>query len=558
MTDDPQTAERIRQARTLGEAAPPAPDHPFASLTAALAHYAADTARTLLVYHDDETGTRFALRYADFAARVAQLSQLLAQEYGITRGARVATLAYNHPDTVLIYVACWALGAVVAPQNTAEDDQRIGFILRNAGATLLLAMPEYIDRATQLAATVPELAHVVPIDAALRARTEAGDPAFVPATPPTLADDALLVYTSGTTGAPKGVLLDQGNLLMDALSIAAHHAIDETTRMMCVLPLHHVNGIVVTLITPLVTGASVVLCRAFKASLFWRRIAAERVAIVSVVPTLLQFLVEADEDISGHDLSAFRYSICGAGTLSVALAERFHARFGLRVLHGYGLSETTCYSCFLPVDLSIQEYTRWISALGYPSIGVPISANEMDIHDAEGRRQMPGMRGEIVVRGPNVMRGYSGRPDANAEAFRYGWFRTGDEGFYQRDERYGNFFFITGRLKELINRGGVKYSPFEIEEVLLGVPGVRVGLAIGFENVYYGEEVGAYIVRQPGALVTIEQILAACRARMPYAKCPKVVVFGEAIPVTTTGKYQRLQVQSQFAQWINTQFRDVP
>jgi len=154
-----------------------------------------------------------------------------------------------------------------------------------------------------------------------------------------------------------------------------------------------------------------------------------------------------------------------------------------------------------------------------------------------------------------VMQGYFKRPDANAETFKFQWFRSGDEGYFLNDQTGRQFFFITGRIKELINRGGVKFSPFDIEEVLLGIDGVKVGLAIGFPNVYFGDEVGAYVVLEAGAIVEEEVILARCRALMPFEKSPKVVVFGEEIPVTSTGKYQRLKLQELFSRWEHTQFR---
>jgi long-chain acyl-CoA synthetase len=155
-----------------------------------------------------------------------------------------------------------------------------------------------------------------------------------------------------------------------------------------------------------------------------------------------------------------------------------------------------------------------------------------------------------------VMKYYYQRPDANAAAFQYGWFHSGDEGFYRSDAAGRPFFFITGRLKELINRGGVKFSPFDIEEVLADLPGVRVALAVAFDNAAYGEEVGAYVVPEPGVTLTEEAVLAHCRARMPFAKSPKVVVFGEEVPVTTTGKYQRLKLKPLFERWAETQFRE--
>jgi long-chain acyl-CoA synthetase len=325
----------------------------------------------------------------------------------------------------------------------------------------------------------------------------------------------------------------------------------------------------VTLITPLYVGASVVLNRAYSSSTFWQRIAREGVHVVSVVPTLLQFSLEYaskqeaegksiwGDGVNKSHLMGFRHIICGAGTLAMALARAFEERFNIPILHGYGLSETTCYSCFLPIALSWDEHKHWMLDYGYPSIGCPIEPNEMAIFDAQGmgRQLGPGERGEICIRGHNVMKYYFKRPDANAETFRFGWFRSGDEGFYQVDDKGRQFFFITGRIKELINRGGVKFSPFDIEEVLLEIPGVKVGLAVAFKNDYYGEEVGAYVVCEDGVTLNADDILAHCRSRMTFEKSPKVVVFGTNIPVTTTGKYMRLKLQDLFAEWEKTQFR---
>ena len=386
---------------------------------------------------------------------------------------------------------------------------------------------------------------------------------------PTLDDEALLVYTSGTTGTPKGVILDQYNLLVDALGVAQWHAITGNQRMMCVLPIHHVNGILVTIITPLYVGGSTVLNQRFSVSHFWERIAREGVQIVSVVPTLLQFLLEYGQtecsagrtifggSITRQDLEHFRHFICGAGTLSVTLAREFASQFGLTIMHGYGLSETTCFSCFLPINLSREAHQRWMLDYGYPSIGCPIEPNEMAIFslDGSGRQQPEGERGEICVRGHNVMKGYYKRPDANAEAFEHAWFRTGDEGFFLCDDAGRQFFFITGRIKELINRGGVKFSPLDIEEVLLGIDGVKVGLAIAFQNDYYGDEVGAYVVPQDGIELESERILSECRAQMPFEKSPKVVVFGKDVPVTSTGKFQRLKLRGLFKAWEHEQFK---
>jgi long-chain acyl-CoA synthetase len=453
---DAETAANILRARTVRGVPPDVYMVPFASIADMLETRARATPdQPLLTYYDVDAGLCETYTYAQFDTRVNQMANFLAARCGVRRGDRVATVAHNHPDTVLAYFACWKIGATVTPQNIGEDDARIGFILKNAEAHVLLARPEYYQRVERIRVDAPNITRVLLLDDELRAQLDQQPATFTPPEPPDLEDECLLVYTSGTTGAPKGVQLIQYNLLVDAKGIADWQGIDATQRLMCILPIHHVNGIEVTLVTPIYAGGGIVLNRGFKATTFWRRLAQEQVNIVSVVPTILQFLLEAGEDIRAYDLRGFRHFICGAGTLSVTLAERFEQRFGLRILHGYGLSETTCYSCFLPADLSDAEHRSWMREHGYPSIGVPIGPNEMAIHDPQGHAVADGEKGEIVIRGHNVMIGYFQRPDANAETFRYGWFRSGDEGLVQRDSQGRQFFFITGRLKELINRGGV-------------------------------------------------------------------------------------------------------
>jgi long-chain acyl-CoA synthetase len=545
---DDATLERIAAARTSDATAPCLAALPFRSFDALLGARAVAGERPFLVFRDGEA--RSELTYAQLIARVAERERLL-RALGVARGMRVATLFVNDPEVPITYFAAWSIGASVVPVNLGEDDERIAFVLRNSEACAALHPPELRDRALRLAAET----HGVRWHE-LGAPEPEAPPASGPPDPPQPEDEALVVYTSGTTGAPKGVLLTQRNLLVDAHALQRWHGLGPSSRLMCVLPTHHVNGILVTLITPLLAGGSVVLARRFQASTFWETAAREGVEIVSVVPTLLAFLLEDARGRAGHDLSRFRHFICGAGPLTVELATRFEERFGLRVIHGYGLSETTCYSSMLPVELSDAAHRGWLRDHGFPSIGVPLPPNEMAIHDREGRALPEGERGEIAIRGVNVMRGYYRRPEANAETFAHGWFRSGDEGFFRRGEDGRDYFFITGRLKELIIRGGVNLSPFEIDEVLNAIPGVARGLAVGFENKWYGEEVGAYVMLEPGAALDEAAILRACRERLPFPKAPKVVVFGSDIPVTSTGKYQRGRLVSLFEAFKDVQYRE--
>jgi long-chain acyl-CoA synthetase len=555
---DPETQARIARARDPEATRPALARLPHRDFRALLEARAAgpDPGRPYLVYVDD-AGGRSALSYADFLARVAARARTLASAAGVGRGDRVATLLHNDPEGPITCFAAWRLGATVVPVNMGEDEDRIAFVLEHSQAKAVVVHPDHAKAADALRARLadPPGGRTWLRTDALR-ETPAPLEAIADLPGPGPEDDALIVYTSGTTGPPKGVLLSQQNLLVDADGIARWHGLDASSRLLCVLPIHHVNGLVVTLLTPFWVGGRVVLLRRFRTSEFWRRIAEEGVHVASVVPTLLAFLLEDAAGADGCDLRAFRHLVCGAGPLTVDLARRFEDRFGVRIVHGYGLSETTCYSCFLPLDLSPEEHARWMRGFGFPSIGVPIDANEMAIHDAEGRALAPGERGEIVIRGVNVMKAYYGRPDANADTFRFAWFRSGDEGFFERDPKGRPFFFITGRLKELIIRGGVNLSPFEIDEVLNRIPGVARGLAVAFENDWYGEEVGAYVKREEGARLDEATVLRACRAALPFSKSPKVVVFGDDIPVTSTGKYQRNRLRDLFRAHKATQFRD--
>ena len=544
------TEDLIRAAHAFANTAPDELLAPHHSLGALLALRAAEQSDALfLKYFDDDAGETATCSYRQFSQLVDRVAGFLASR-GLKAGDCFATLSYNHPMGAVLLFAGWKLGLIVAPQNVSEDDARIAFILRDAGAKLLIAHPALRERAARLASEAPPVQHTLGFEDVL-----AGEAVATAVEDDYRRHPALIVYTSGTTGNPKGVVLTQYNLMINALGTIEWHGIDARTRLMCVLPIHHVNGIVVTLVTTVVAGASVVLNRSFKASTFWKHLIEEGVAIVSVVPTILQFLCEANEDLSGHDLSRSCYFLCGAGTLPVSLVEKFEAQFGVPVLHGYGLSETTAFTCTMPPESSAASRRHWYSHHAYPSIGAVFPQCEMAIHDTGGRQLPRGERGEIVIRGHYIMEGYFHLPDANAETFRHAWFRSGDEGFFELDEQGRKYFFITGRLKELINRGGVKYSPFEIEEVLLSIPGVKVGLAIAFDNDWYGEEVGAYVVRAADSTVTEIEILAACRTKMPFAKCPKVVVFGTVVPVTVTGKYQRLKLKDLFAAQAKTQFR---
>ena len=529
-----------------------------------------------LTFVDPDHGVERALSYREIEQRVAQAAADLAQR-GVASGHRVALLLGNLDYAIILYLAVWALGACAVPLNSNESEQRKELILADSNVRLLVARVEWIDEARRLAASRgielvavephPQATEVgaendvyprawlaqAPVD---RARSEHGSA-------PMWDHEALVVYTSGTTGSPKGVVLDQYNLMASADALALWHGLDASTRMLCVLPIHHVNGLVVTHVTPLYVGGSTVLCARFSAARFWDDVARHGASLVSLVPTLLEFLLEASRTdtskvAAGLPPGAVRV-LCGAGPLAVETALAFESRFAMPLIHGYGLSESTAYNCQIPVEISDAERRSWLSEHGFPSLGCPLPHHEMAILGPDGRRVGEGERGEIAVRGAVISRGYLGRPDVNRTTFASGWLHTGDEGFTKQDSQGRQHFFISGRIKELIIRGGVNYSPLEIDEVLRAHPAVLHGLAIPFSNRWYGEEIAAYVVPRAGAAPSEDELLAHCRARLDFARCPKCIVFGTEIPYTTTGKARRLELARKLGQELSrfreTQFR---
>jgi long-chain acyl-CoA synthetase len=336
-------------------------------------------------------------------------------------------------------------------------------------------------------------------------------------------DEAVIIYTSGTTGKPKGVLLTHGNLLSNAQQIAEWLRLTESDRALIIMPLFHVNALMATAMAALWAGGSIVLTPRFSASRHWETVSKYGVTYFGSVATMLSMLNQSYAEGLPKDLdtSRLRFALCGSAPVPVEVIKKFESLFHCPVIEGYGLSESTCRATFNPID-----GRRRIG-----SVGLPIG-NEMRIFNDDDHELGPNQVGEIVLRGPNTMKGYHKDEAATREAFRSGWFHTGDLGYRDTD----GFFYVVDRKSDLIIRGGENIYPREIDEVLYQHTKVKDAATVGVADELYGEEVKSFIVLREGEQATPQEIIEFCRERLADFKCPKSVEFVEDIPKGPTGK----------------------
>ncbi|MBW8269132.1 AMP-binding protein [Caldovatus aquaticus] len=458
----------------------------------------------------DAPALRFAgrvLSYAALARDVARAAAALAAR-GVRRGDRVAFLGLNHPAQIVLLFACARLGAIQVPLNWRLAPPELRFILEDCGARLLAATADHAAAARAVA----------PAGCALfAAEAERGDG---PAPPPAGGEDdpVLLVYTSGTTGRPKGAVLDQRALLFNALNGLHLHALTPADRVLTVLPLFHVGGLNIQTLPALYCGAEVVLHPRFDPAAFFAACARDRPTLSLLVPAVMQALV-AHPGWAAADLSSLRAVGAGSSEVPLPLIEAFHAR-GIPVQQIYGATETG------PIAIC-QTRAEALAAPG--SIGRPALHAECRIVDEAGRPLPPGARGEIQVRGPAVLRAYwPGQRATTAE----GWFATGDVGHVDAAGRW----WFTDRLKHVIISGGENIYPAEVERVLRTAPGVREGAVCGRPDPRWGEVPVAVVV--PGEGFSRAAVLAHFEGRIARFKHPRDVVVAEALPRTALGKVE--------------------
>jgi long-chain acyl-CoA synthetase len=489
-----------------------------------LAKNLTDTTRV----HADRVAVRVddaAMTYRALDEASARVAGLL-RERGLKPGDRVGIMMPNVAEVPVVYYGILRAGGVVVPMNPLLKGREVAYYLGDSGAGMLFAWHTFAGEAR--AGAEQAAADLTVVD-------EAGFPDLLASAAPveevtdrSSEDTAVILYTSGTTGQPKGAELTHGNLISNTETSRADIARARPEDVIFGgLPLFHVFGQTVALNVAVASGACLTLLPRFDAAHALRIIAGHHVTIFEGVPTMYVALLH-QPDRADYDVSTLRMCISGGAALPVEVLRGFEDAFGCAVLEGYGLSETSPVASFNHPGKERKP----------GSIGTPISGVRMRVVDNSGHDVPQGEVGEIVISGPNVMRGYWGRPEATADAIRDGWFHTGDLARVDED----GYFYIVDRKKDMIIRGGYNVYPREIEEVLYEHPAVAEAAVIGLSHTALGEEVGAAVVLKPGATASADELRDYVKGQVAAYKYPRHVWIADALPKGPTGKIQKRDI----------------
>ncbi|MBI4558897.1 MAG: long-chain fatty acid--CoA ligase [Candidatus Hydrogenedentes bacterium] len=484
----------------------------------------------------------FRMTYRDLAVAAKRVAHVL-RDKGVKKGDKVAMMIPNVPYFPAIYYGILNVGATVVPVNTLLKSQEIQYYLEDSDAVVFFTWKDFYGESAKAfneANTCQHLIVVTPpgdIEVPLEAESFADLVESAPATfemVQTMPDDtAVILYTSGTTGHPKGAELTHFNMFFNALCTK-----DQICRVrpddvgLVVLPLFHSFGQTCLQNTCLLAGATMTLLTQFQTEKALEVIQRDKVSFIAAVPTMYFFMLHANHS-GAYDLSSIRMAVSGGAALPVEILHQFEQRFSIRILEGYGLSETSPVASFNLVERPSKP----------GSIGLPIWGCDMKIMREDGTFAEIGEVGEIVVRGHNIMKGYYKKPLATAEAIVDGWFHTGD--LAKVDEE--GYFFIVDRKKDLIIRGGMNVYPREIEEVLYAHPAILEASVVGIPDEARGEEIKAYVALKPGVALTDDEIKAYCLERMARFKCPKEVEILPTLPKGPTGKILKRELRLRHA-----------
>ena len=477
--------------------------------------------------------------YSEFDAAVNRTVRLLAA-HGLRKGDKVSLLMPNSAEYIIAYFACFKMGALAGPLNSLLKSPEMAYVMANSESKALIVNTEFLAKIESIREQLPTLEAVIVFDNEVESTKKySDDRAPLSVGPIETTDEAIIIYTSGTTGKPKGCLLTHGNLIANARQIATWLGFTQSDRLLTVMPLFHMNAVSVTTMTPLYAGGSSVVSPKFSASRFWQIISDYEVTSFGSVATMLAMLLEKYPDgiPVGMKTEQLRFAMCGSAPVPAEVMKRFEEMFNCLVIEGYGLSESTCRSTFNPPDSRRRP----------GSCGMPIG-NDMMIVDETDKEVANGSLGEIVLRGENILKGYYKNPQADEQAFRNGWFHTGDVAYRDDD----GFYYIVDRKSDMIIRGGENIYPREIDEALYQHPAVAAAATIGIPDELYGEEVSAFVVLKNGEATTEEDLLMHCRQQLADYKCPKTIHIVAEIPKGPTGKLLKRELAKLFRKVVST------
>jgi acyl-CoA synthetase (AMP-forming)/AMP-acid ligase II len=475
-----------------------------------------------------ETGN--VMTYARLRADCIQLGRYLGGQ-GLAKGDKVALMLHNGYQTGRLLIGVMYAGYTVAPLNLLSQPSQLAYVLEHSDTRLVFTSADLAERLNAALTGIPRDIKVVVIDP--DAMSIFDDASLPDAELPALAenDDALLMYTSGTTGKPKGVVLSHKSVAAGGEFTSRAHQLTARDRVMCALPLYHINGQIVTAVAPIVHGGSVVMPHRFGVTNYWETVVQNRCTWINVVPTIIAYLLNApDPRAQGLDISAVKFCRSASAPLPPELHRAFEQKFGIGIIETFGMTETNA-PCFTnPHDRAKRK------------IGSPGQAfgNEGKVIDPATGQDLPaGQTGELMVRGDNVMTGYYKDPANTAATLRPdGWMHTGDLGYLDAD----GFVFVTGRIKELIIKGGENIAPREIDEALLKHPAVLEAAAVGMPDAQYGQEIMACVVLKPGEHCSLDELYTFSQHELGKYKTPKLIKLVDSLPKGPSGKVQRLKL----------------
>jgi len=489
--------------------------------------------KTAVIFHDQPT------TYGELNGRANQVANALIG-LGIQPGDRVALYMHNLPLFIEAYYGVLKAGATVVPLNVLYKAGEVEYILRDSGARAVITFAPFAPVAVQAAASAPDLRHVIvaspqPVPATMAWRDViAGAPETAPNVSVHPEDIAVICYTSGTTGSPKGAMLSHRNLLANCEQCMSlpQIATREDDTVWLALPLFHIYAMNVGMNLAFLAGATIVLIERFEPVSSLEALQKHRCTVLYGAPPMFVAWVQLP-NIRDFDVTSLRYVASGAAALPVRVLEVFQSLAGVPISEGYGLSEAS------PVVT-----TNAAGAVTKPgTVGPALPGVEVRIVDDMGNEVPRGESGELICRGANIMMGYWHNPEATAETLRDGWLHTGDVATMDGD----GYVTIVDRKKDMINVSGFNVYPREVEETLFKHPAVADAAVVQYPDPYQGESVMAYVVLKQGEVATEQEIIEFCRSQIATFKCPRKVVFRSELPKNMSGKVVRRELRSEAA-----------